>query len=219
MEARTFLFADLAGYTALTEVHGDEEAATVAAEFSEWVRPLLPDYGAEEVKSIGDALLIRVDDPADALHLAARIVGDFGTRHRGLGVRVGMHTGTAVERQGDWFGSAVNLAVRVADAAGAGEALLSASTRDAVGGSVQEDQLRPRGSHTLKNVHEPVELFELALEGAGSAPRLPTDPVCLMNVDPEESLGPISHGGEDYWFCSEGCARAFEGDPHRYVRR
>ena len=103
----SFLFADLAGYTALTEAHGDEHAADAAAEFCAAVRGLLEEHGAEEVKAMGDAMLVRVDDPDQAVRLAARIVTGYGARHRTLGVRVGIHTGTAVRRGNDWFGSAV----------------------------------------------------------------------------------------------------------------
>lgn len=94
----TFLFADLAGYTALTEAHGDEHAAHEAAAFCDAVRELLDDYDGEEVKAIGDALLLRVAEPVEALRLAARIVCELGERDRSLGVRIGMHTGTAVRR-------------------------------------------------------------------------------------------------------------------------
>src|SRR5207248_4586217 len=57
--SHTFLFADLAGFTALSEAHGDREAANVAAEFATAVRPLLPSRRAQEIKTIGDALMIR----------------------------------------------------------------------------------------------------------------------------------------------------------------
>ena len=112
---QTFVFADLAGYSALTEAHGDEEAADAAADFFDTVRSLLPEHDAEEVKVIGDAVLLRVPDAAKAAGLGERIVFDHGMRHRALGVRVGMHTGTAIRRGGDWFGSAVNIASRVAE--------------------------------------------------------------------------------------------------------
>ncbi len=102
-EAATFVFADLAGYTALTEAHGDEHAADVAEAFCERMRALLSDYDAQEVKTIGDALLVRVPDAAQAIHPAARLVSDSGVKDRSLGVRVGMHTGTAVQRGEDWF--------------------------------------------------------------------------------------------------------------------
>ncbi len=70
-QAHTFLFADLAGFTALTEAHGDEEAADLAAEFFDCVRDLLPDYGGEEVKTIGDAVMVRCDRPDAAVELVA----------------------------------------------------------------------------------------------------------------------------------------------------
>lgn len=218
-EQQTFLFADLAGYTALTEIHGDEQAADVASGLCEWARPLLADYGAEEVKAIGDALLLRVHDPPAALHLAARMISEFGTRHRSLGLRVGVHTGTAVQRSGDWFGSAVNLAARVAGAAQVGEVLVTASTRDAVAGSLPEGEFRSRGRRTLKHVLEPVELFALTAEAGASALALPMDPVCLMAVDPQKGHGPIRHDRVDFFFCSEDCATAFTRDPRRYARR
>jgi class 3 adenylate cyclase len=52
----TILFADLAGYTALSEAHGDRQAADVVAEFSAAVHRLLSSHAAREVKTIGDAL-------------------------------------------------------------------------------------------------------------------------------------------------------------------
>jgi class 3 adenylate cyclase len=145
----TFLFADLAGYTALTEVHGDAQAAEAAAEFFEDVRLLLAEYRAEEVKAIGDALMLRTATALDATQLAERIVCGRGWRHRALGVRLGMHTGTAVRQGDDWFGSAVNIASRVADAAHAGEVLLTEDTRQALGDSIA---VRPRGQKRFKNL-------------------------------------------------------------------
>jgi adenylate cyclase len=174
----SFLFADLAGYTALTEAHGDEHAADAAADFCASVRTLLEEHGAEEVKAIGDAMLLRVDDPDQAVRLAARIVTGYGARRRTLGIRVGVHTGTAVRRGGDWFGSAVNLASRVADLAGSGEVLLTDATRQALGALA----VRELGPRKFKNVAEPLRVYSLALEH--DAARLPVDPVCHMAVDP-----------------------------------
>jgi adenylate cyclase len=67
----TFLFADLAGFTALTEAMGDEEAADLAAGFCSAVRELFPARGAEEVKAIGDALMVRLDDAGEAVRLGS----------------------------------------------------------------------------------------------------------------------------------------------------
>lgn len=69
-EPATFLFADIAGFTALTEAHGDEEAAALVAEFSAALKAELPPFGGSHVKSIGDALRLRIPEPADAVLLA-----------------------------------------------------------------------------------------------------------------------------------------------------
>lgn len=214
----TFIFADLAGYTALTEAHGDESAADVAAQFCEDVRGLLNEYSAEEIKTIGDALLLRVPKAGPAVHLAARLASELGVGHRSLGVRVGMHTGTAVRRGEDWFGGAVNLASRVADVARAGEVLFTESTEQAARGSVDPGQVRSRGARRFKNVGDPVEVFALVLDG-GSVGRLPIDPVCRMAIDPEQAQELSVYGGVEYHFCSPACAHAFSSDPRRYTRR
>ena len=103
----TFLFADLAGFTALTEAHGDARAADLAGEFCGSVKALLPDEGAEAVKTIGDAVMVRLSDARDAVRLAVRVTDEIGAQHGVPSVRVGMHTGPAVERTGDWFGATV----------------------------------------------------------------------------------------------------------------
>ena len=58
--AATFLFADIAGFTALTEAHGDEQAAALAADFCAAVKAELPTATRPHVKSIGDALMLRI---------------------------------------------------------------------------------------------------------------------------------------------------------------
>ncbi len=59
----TFLFVDLAGYTAMTEAHGDRTASELTGEFVESVRDLMSARQAEEVKLLGDAVMARGDDP------------------------------------------------------------------------------------------------------------------------------------------------------------
>jgi adenylate cyclase len=208
MSEHTFVFADLAGYTALTEAMGDASAADVAAEFCAHVRGLLAEHSAEEIKVLGDGVMLRVPTAADAARLAERIIG-YGARHRALGVAVGMHTGTAVQRGDDWFGAAVNVASRVADAARAGEVLLTEATNVAASGAVRT---RPRGRQSFKHVREPVELFELVV--AESV--LPLDPVCRMVVDPALAPERAVYRGIEYLFCSRECALAFAADPQRY---
>ncbi|HSO99327.1 MAG TPA: adenylate/guanylate cyclase domain-containing protein [Solirubrobacteraceae bacterium] len=60
----TFFFADLAGYTALTEAMGDSDAADLAHQFYSATSALVAEHGAEQIKMIGDAVLVRTDDAA-----------------------------------------------------------------------------------------------------------------------------------------------------------
>jgi class 3 adenylate cyclase len=194
-------------------VERGEHAADEAAEFCEAVRRLLPEHEAEEVKAIGDAVLVRAGDAARAAGLAERIVCGFGSRHRGLGIRVGMHTGTAVRRGDDWFGSAVNVASRVADVAGAGEVLCTEATREAIGPAAP---VRERGRRTFKNLRAPVTLYELVLT-RDAQPGLPIDPVCRMAIDPARAAERRRLDGVEYLFCSPPCALAFDEDPAAYA--
>lgn len=214
--SQTFLFADLAGFTALTEIHGDEQAADLAGEFFAAIRSVLPEYGAEEVKCIGDAVMLRCPDAGGAVGLGLRIVDEVGSRPGLPSVRVGMSTGHAVERDGDWFGATVNVAARVSAAAGGGEVLLTEATRLAAG-PLSSVELLPRGRRALRNVAEPVQLFA-AVAGAGrSDEELPIDPVCRMAVDPGHSAGVLRYDGARFLFCSLACAGAFAADPSRYA--
>jgi adenylate cyclase len=211
---QTFLFADLSGFTALTEAHGDEDAADLVADFLRAVRALLDDVAAELVKTIGDEVMIRCEDASDAVRLGLRIVEEVGGQHGFPVVRVGMHTGPATERDGDWFGATVNLAARISAIAGGDEVIVSDATRLAAG-AVCAITLRERGRQTLKNVAQPVLLFQAEREGRSVA-GLPIDPVCRMAVDPSDAAGSLRHDGVRYYFCSLACAQKFAERPDLY---
>ena len=107
----TFIFADIAGFTALTEAHGDLEAAELVVDFAcgprgASIRP------ARLVKTIGDAVMLRIASPAEAVRLGLRIIEGFMWDPAPV-VRVGLHHGHAVERDGDYIGATVNVAARV----------------------------------------------------------------------------------------------------------
>jgi len=212
----TFVFADLAGYTAMTEIHGDEFAADAVAQFCSEVAELLPEYGAEEVKRIGDAVLLRADEAGRALALSVRIIRDVGGRHGALAVAVGMHTGPAVQRDGDWFGSAVNVASRVAAIAAPGPVLMTAASRHAAGSALDGLEVRGEGSRQLKNVAEPVQVHAITLANQPAVIDLPIDPVCRMAVDPARCAARRVYRGVELHFCSDGCAEVFDRHPERY---
>jgi class 3 adenylate cyclase len=157
----TFLFADLAGYTAFTEQHGDAAAADLARLFRRTMCALSREHGAWQVKSMGDGVMICSPDPAAAIALAARAVREVGSHPDQLPVRVGVHTGPAVARGCDWYGSTVNLAARLAREAEPGEALISGATRAAARGEAPRRLLRGR-ELVLRGVSRPISAWRLA---------------------------------------------------------
>jgi adenylate cyclase len=146
----TFLFADLVGFTRFTAKHGDDRAADLAVSFYDHVCRLARELDCDVVKPIGDAVMVRSENGDAALDLAKRIIA-LGDEEGFPLVRVGLDTGPAVEREGDWFGSTVNTASRVASAAGAGELLMTERTRDASAG-VTGIALAERGRRRLKGL-------------------------------------------------------------------
>jgi class 3 adenylate cyclase/YHS domain-containing protein len=216
-EHHTFLFADLAGFTALTEAHGDREAADLVGEFVAEVRALLDSHAAREVKTIGDALMIVGADAAESIRLGLRVAHEIGDCHGMPSVRVGMHTGPAVERDGDFIGATVNVAARISATAGGSQVVLSAATGQAAG-SMADTTLRALGVHAFKNVREPLTLYEARWSSETTGGEgLPIDPVCRMAVDPIGESGRITVAGTEFHFCSLECARAFTSDPARYT--
>jgi adenylate cyclase len=215
-ESATFLFADIAGFTALTEAHGDEQAADLVGDFCEAVKAELPAYDGTHVKTIGDAILLRIPDPGRAVLLGLRISHELMRGHGAPAVRVGLHHGPAVERDGDYIGAAVNLAARVSAEATGGEVLVTGHTA-ALAPRLEGVYYEPRGRQALRNVREPVELFAAVRLGETSDARLPIDPVCKMAVDPDHAPGRLMYDGTAYYFCTLNCAGEFAGNPERFV--
>ena len=156
-EQPTFVFADLAGFTALTEERGDEYAADLAAAFCAALNARLPD-GAEDFKMLGDSCLVRVEDAAAAVTLALELTGEVGSRGPFPPVRIGMHTGPAVQRGRDWFGTTVNVASRVAALAASDEVLLTQATKFAAGERTAA-RFEDLGERTLRNLSHPQHLY------------------------------------------------------------
>ena len=213
VEESTFVFADLAGFTALTEAHGDDSATLIAGDFTAAVRKMLPDYDAEEVKTIGDEVMIRVADPSAAVRLGMRIV-DRLAFHGSPPVRVGMHSGPAIHRNGDWFGATVNLASRVTEAGHPGEVLLTDETRRRLDQS-NGFELEDRGAQYFKHVPERIPVYRVADRATGGGFEI--DPVCRMAVAKDQAHSMRKRRGIAYYFCSADCRRRFDEDPRRYV--
>lgn len=154
----TFLFADLVGFTAFTEDHGDEAAADLAEKFCARVCELNEGHAAEEIKTLGDACMIRVPSTDCAVELGLEIVEAVGPSQGLPRVRVGIDSGAAVERRGDWFGSTVNRAARVVAAAEEGSVLVTEAVRVAAP-DLSGVTFTPRGAERLAGIKKPVRVY------------------------------------------------------------
>lgn len=157
----SFLFADLVGYTAFTERVGDEAAADVAVAFQAAAAHVAADYACEVVKNLGDAVMIHGTDAPRLVAMAVRLRRDLLDEGWCPPLRMGVHSGPAVQRDGDWYGSTVNVAARLADSAGAGEILMSLTTRDRLH-KRRGLTIADRGARSFKNVTAPLAVFAAA---------------------------------------------------------
>lgn len=208
----TFGFVDLAGFTALTDAHGDREAVALVDRFEAAASAALS-ADDQLVKTVGDAVMLRFATIANAITGTAAIFGRC-TSEAGFPVlRAGLHHGPAIARGDDWFGATVNLAARVAAQARGGQLLATAQVaRTARQSGVTVTGL---GLCRLRNVTAPVELFDISV-GAPVAGTV-IDPVCRMQVQIAAATGTLRHNGTDWWFCSMDCAAAFATAPDRYA--
>jgi adenylate cyclase len=149
-----FCFVDLTGFTRYTEEEGDEEALDLVERFVETVEATLPSE-ALIVKTIGDEVMIVSPDPVTLTEWAVGFLTLFKERPQ---PRVGIHYGPAVYRDGDYFGTEVNLTHRVVARALGGEVMVTASVVDAIGQSAYLE-FEPIGRVELKGFPKPAELF------------------------------------------------------------
>jgi adenylate cyclase len=209
---RTFAFVDLAGFTALTEMHGDHGAVDLIEQFEGLIELSLAP-GDEFVKMIGDAAMLAFPDPLSALHGLQQLFETCDRTSPFPELRAGAHHGPALRRNGDWFGSTINLTARVTALARSGQILVTATVGAAARASYRVTDL---GCFELRNIHERVELFDVTLRLHSSG--LVTDPVCQMRLDLNSAVGFIRLEGEEFRFCSIACVQRFATDPDRFTR-
>lgn len=151
----TALFTDIVGSTELASKLGDGKWRDLLREFHALGRRQLEPHRGREIDTAGDGLFAVFDGPARAIRCATVIAQEAKTL--GIDVRAGLHTGE-VEPSGDKVsGVAVHIGARVMALAGAGEVLVSSTTRDLVAGSGIE--FEARGAHALKGVPGEWQIF------------------------------------------------------------
>jgi class 3 adenylate cyclase len=161
----TVLFSDIEHSTELTERLGDERWLEVLQGHNTVVRAQVAEHGGHEVKSQGDGFMIAFPSARQAVSCAIDIERALARRAANgelpLRVRIGIHTGEAIQRDGDFYGRSVILAARIADRAQGGEVLVSSLVEQLVDGSA-DLRFKDVGETELKGLSDRQRLYRVA---------------------------------------------------------
>jgi DNA-binding NarL/FixJ family response regulator/class 3 adenylate cyclase len=178
---KTFLIADVRGYTSFTWEHGDEAAASLVEAFARQTEKVVATADGSVVEFRGDEALAVFDSPRAAIRAAVELQTAYVStagNDEPIPVGIGLDAGEAV-RVGDGYrGSALNIAARLCGLAGAGEILATQEVRHLTG-PVEDVTFEDRGGITMKNVPEPVRVVR----------------VVPLGEDPREVIKPVARTG------------------------
>lgn len=170
--ARGFLFADLRGYSAWVERHGDQAASILIGEYRELVRKAVAEHRGAEIKTEGDSFYLVFDSPSMAVRCGLRIIelARASTAAAGgpIPVGVGVHAGETVVTEEGFVGSAVNIAARVCSHARAGELLVTDAVRSLTR-TYLDVGFEPVGRRRLKGIAEPIGVYRVTAERPAQA--------------------------------------------------
>lgn len=210
---RAVLFTDLASFTPLTDAMGDAEAAAVIARFSLIAREVTAKHEGRVVKQIGDEFMLVFPDVARALRCALDIESATKREPSFPAARSGLNWGDVLYREGDYLGTTVNVASRLAGEAGRHQVLLTGQARRRVRGD--EFAFARLGARRLRGVAEEIELFEARPHGPPGSGKI-VDIVCGMEMAPAEVAARLTFAGREFAFCSDNCLRLYVAAPERY---
>jgi class 3 adenylate cyclase len=155
----TIAFVDIASFTALAEASGDDTAMDVLDRIDTTVRPLLVEHDGKLVKQVGDGFMLAFRDPADAVQFAVATQTELARDPDLPAIRVGINTGPALYRTGDYLGGAVNVASRVVNSAMPGQILLTDPVATAASkAGIEVEEL---GVRMMRGVDEPLALYRV----------------------------------------------------------
>jgi class 3 adenylate cyclase len=211
----TFCFIDIAGYTALTDTHGEHAAADLVQSFEELLNEAIGSAGILH-ELIGDCAFVVFPDPIASEHVLSNLFQLIGDRQSFPVVRAGLHHGSALLRNNRYFGSTINLAARVSAEAKGGQILCTETVAKVlIEAKLSELKVEHQGKSKLRNLPEPVDLYELSF--AGLSREYVIDPVCKMQVNREEAAGELQFNNKKYFFCSLKCVQQFANSPTSYI--
>jgi class 3 adenylate cyclase len=181
----TFLFSDVVGSTELLQRLGEERGRALFEKHHAHLSKAILDNGGTELEWLGDGVLASFSSSAQAIKCALEMqrAARKPVSGQAIGLRVGVHTGEAMRREGGYFGNAVVIARRLCDAAQSGQVLTSGLVASMLSG--RSVKFRPQGSFELKGLSSPVDVF--AVEAASYEPAETTQsaPTTVAHVTAE----------------------------------
>jgi adenylate cyclase len=207
-DLRTFLIADIRGYTRYTREFGDERASAVAVRFAAIVGGVVPEFDGELLELRGDEALCVFSSARQALRAGVELqrrlrVPAAGEEAFPLGVGVGMDAGEAVPVEGGYRGSALNLAARLCGQAGGGE-MLATERLVGLAGPVEGLHWERTRTIRLKGVQEPERVVQIQPdEPIPPPPAPPAPPPQPATRRRRLMIAGAGHGGGRR--CGRGC--------------
>lgn len=209
-----FLIADLSGYTALAEAHGDLSAAQVVERYGDIVLSALSGE-SELVERVGDEVLIVSPVVEGVIETAVSLRAKIEQEPLFPSMHAGLHAGTALKQGNHYFGIALNLTSRLAAHARGGQILCTDEVADRAQ-KVARLKVLSLGEVQFKNIVNPVAIFEI-VAGDEQPEGLFIDPVCRMQVHQATASARLPYKNRTFYFCSFECAKIFADTPERYA--
>src|SRR3954470_15805919 len=161
------MFTDMVGYSAMAQ-RDDHLAQMLLEEHRRLLREIFPRFHGNEIKTIGDAFLVEFGSALEAAQCAIEIQRSLAKRNhdvtpdRRIELKIGIHIGDVVHREGDVYGDGVNIASRIEALAGAGGICVSMDVERQIRNAL-EARFEKFGTADLKNIKLPMDLFRIVL--------------------------------------------------------
>src|SRR6266436_5207970 len=161
------MFTDMVGYTALAQ-RNEALALELLEEHRRILRSIFPRFNGTEIKTIGDAFLVEFQSALEAAQCALEIQRTLAKRNHDVSpdhrieLRIGIHVGDVVHREGDLYGDGVNIASRIQPVAGIGGICISMDVERHIHNAL-EGRFEKLAPVELKNVEVPMDLFRIVL--------------------------------------------------------